>query len=175
MTSYTCMYCGKTITSVSGWPLRGDSVAFFQQSVEETKRKPGAFNLTHTCPHCSKAYCVVWDDDPTGGNTRSRATAQTKKPAQSFLWARLFGLVPKRELSEQERKALFQEILRQTQSELEDAMRSGRLTPFAMQQQANAAVQIGEKIAKRLGPKHGVRGKDAIAILKFGLQNGWDR
>jgi len=79
MLTFSCMYCGKGITSVPRWPPHGDSVAFYQQTPEDTQMRPGAFNLRHRCPHCQKDYYIVWDDDPTGQGmtTEPHATVDT--------------------------------------------------------------------------------------------------
>jgi len=170
---YTCMYCGNKITSVPGWPPLGNSVAFYQQAVEETKNKPGAFNLTHTCPYCHKAYCVVWDDDPTGVQPSSIRASRSRLAKPPSFWAKLLGTAPKRVLTDKEKRTLYKEILQETEIELKLAIRRGDATLFDIPFQADAAVHIAEKIAKRLAPKYGISGREAVAILKSGVQNGW--
>ena len=59
-----CPYCGKNCSAAAQWPKRGDLVPFFDQTAEDTKEQPGAFNIKVYCPHCSKDWFVVWDEDP---------------------------------------------------------------------------------------------------------------
>ena len=52
-----CLYCGKP-NPATEWRAAGDLVPFYFQ------REPGKHNLTMTCPHCGRAWYVVWDDNP---------------------------------------------------------------------------------------------------------------
>ena len=52
-----CLYCGKP-NPATEWRAAGDLVPFYCQ------REPGKHNLTITCPHCQRAWYVVWDENP---------------------------------------------------------------------------------------------------------------
>lgn len=92
-----CPHC-QGMHGSTQWPKSGDLVPFYIQ------KEAGNFNLKVTCPHCGKAWYVVWDDDPgptedaLGGSakassarseagsqqrTSERATAPPKQKAPS--------------------------------------------------------------------------------------------
>jgi len=54
-----CVHCSKNCSAASQWPSGGDLVPFYNQTAEDTKEKPGAFNVKVQCPHCGKSWFVV--------------------------------------------------------------------------------------------------------------------
>lgn len=52
-----CPYCNQP-NSISKWPINGDSTSFYFQKDE------GKYSLPITCPHCKKAWYIVWDNNP---------------------------------------------------------------------------------------------------------------
>jgi hypothetical protein len=58
-----CAHCGKLNGAIQG-PAQGMYVPFYAQAEEETKARPGAYNIKHRCTFCGKDFYIVWDDDP---------------------------------------------------------------------------------------------------------------
>jgi hypothetical protein len=62
------------MTPAYDWPAYGLKTAFFNQTRERTKDKPGAHRINIQCLQCEEDFFVVWDRDPRGGRrARKRA------------------------------------------------------------------------------------------------------
>jgi tetratricopeptide (TPR) repeat protein len=61
--SLSCVHCGKRNVAPF-WPEQGDTVAFYNQTHESLKDRPGAFRLPIECAFCRQTWFVVWDQSP---------------------------------------------------------------------------------------------------------------
>ncbi|MCH7727189.1 MAG: hypothetical protein IH991_12025 [Planctomycetes bacterium] len=106
---FMCLYCGEP-NPAAEWRTMGDMVPYYCQ------REPGKHNLTMTCPHCDKAWYVVWDNNPGEielllpiGN-EPQVSATTHDGASHAQGARLDPALPEEVDDEEDRDPQQEEI-----------------------------------------------------------------